>query len=163
LRVAGERILVAGRFAKGLRRWPTMNTARPVRFPTSITDSIAAQRRSIEALQTQLSLFDEQLAVMEDILGPLAQWSRTWADLEQQLLNLRGARGTGEPPLTLVDPCHIGSPSQSARIFITSTGKLVSIPIFRSADAARSLVRKRPDADDPGPGADRWLLLALMA
>jgi hypothetical protein len=75
----------------------------------------------------------------------------------------RGLGEPGEPPLTLVDPCHIGSPSQSARIFTTSTGKLVSIPIFRSADAARSLVRKRPDADDPGPGADRWLLLALMA
>jgi hypothetical protein len=54
----------------------------------SITDSIAAQRRSIEALKTQLSSFDEQLAVLENILGPLAQWSRTWADLEQQLLNM---------------------------------------------------------------------------
>jgi len=54
----------------------------------SITDSIAAQRRSIEGLKTQLSLFDEQLAVLENILGPLAQWSRTWADLEQRLLNM---------------------------------------------------------------------------
>jgi len=54
----------------------------------SITDSIAAQRRSIEALKTQLSSFDEQLAVLENILGPLAQWSRTWADLEQRLLNM---------------------------------------------------------------------------
>jgi hypothetical protein len=54
----------------------------------SITDSIAAQRRSIEALKSQLSSFDEQLAVLENILGPLAQWSRTWADLEQQLLNM---------------------------------------------------------------------------
>src|SRR5260370_33731616 len=55
---------------------------------TSITDSIAAQRRSIEALKAQLSSFDEQLAVLEQILGPLAEWSRTWADLEQQLLNM---------------------------------------------------------------------------
>ena len=54
----------------------------------SITDSIAAQRRSIEALKTQLSAFDEQLAVLENLLGPLAQWSKTWADLEQQLLNM---------------------------------------------------------------------------
>jgi hypothetical protein len=54
----------------------------------SITDGIAAQRRSIAALKTQLSSFDEQLAVLEDILGPLAQWSRTWADLEQRLLNM---------------------------------------------------------------------------
>ena len=54
----------------------------------SVTDSIAAQRRSIEALKAQLSSFDEQLAVLENILGPLAQWSRTWADFEQRLLNM---------------------------------------------------------------------------
>jgi hypothetical protein len=54
----------------------------------SITESIAAQRRSIEALKTQLSSFDEQLALLENMLGPLAQWSRTWADLEQRLLTL---------------------------------------------------------------------------
>jgi hypothetical protein len=54
----------------------------------SITDSIAAQRRSIEALKTQLSSFDEQLAMLESILGPLAQWSKTWAHLEQRLLNM---------------------------------------------------------------------------
>jgi hypothetical protein len=54
----------------------------------SITDSIAAQRRSIAALQAQLSSFDEQLEVLEQILGPLAGWSRSWADLEQRLLNM---------------------------------------------------------------------------
>jgi hypothetical protein len=54
----------------------------------SITDSIAAQRRSIEALQAQLSAFDEQLAVLENMLGPLAKWSGTWADLEQRFLNM---------------------------------------------------------------------------
>lgn len=53
----------------------------------AITDSIAAQRRSIAALQAQLSSFDEQLAVLETMLGPLAQWSRTWADVEQRFLN----------------------------------------------------------------------------
>jgi hypothetical protein len=54
----------------------------------SITDSIAAQRRSIAALKTQLTSFDEQLAVLEKLLGPLAQWSRSWADLEQGFLNM---------------------------------------------------------------------------
>jgi hypothetical protein len=44
----------------------------------SIAESIAAQRRSIEALKAQLSSYDEQLAVLEQILGPLAEWSRTW-------------------------------------------------------------------------------------
>lgn len=53
----------------------------------SIADSIAAQRRSIEALKAQLSSFDEQLPVLEQILGPLAQWSGKWAEVEDWLLN----------------------------------------------------------------------------
>lgn len=58
----------------------------------SIADSIAAQRRSIEALKAQLSSFDEQLAALEQILGPLTQWSNMWAELEKRLLN------TGQGP-----------------------------------------------------------------
>ena len=61
----------------------------------SIAASVAAQRRSIGALQAQLVAFDEQLAVLEQILGPLAEWSKTWAGLEQQLLNLRRGPQTG--------------------------------------------------------------------
>jgi hypothetical protein len=60
---------------------------------TSITDSIAAQRRSIEALQAQLSAFDEQLAVFERFLGPFAEWSRAWADAEQRWLGMFPGRG----------------------------------------------------------------------
>ena len=55
----------------------------------TVTTSVAAQRRSIEALQTQLTAFDEQLAVLEQILEPFAEWSRTWAVLEQRLMNVR--------------------------------------------------------------------------
>jgi hypothetical protein len=67
----------------------------------SISSTVAAQRRSIEALKAQLTAFDEQLAVLERILGPLADWSRTWAELEDRLMNVHlghtgseGARGT---------------------------------------------------------------------
>ena len=56
---------------------------------TSIANSVAAQRRSIEALKAQLSAFDEQLALLERILGPFAEWSRTWADVEKQLVNMQ--------------------------------------------------------------------------
>jgi len=62
---------------------------------TSIADSIAAQRRSIEALKAQLSSFDEQLAVLEQILGPFTEWSRTWAELEDRLLRLGRKPETG--------------------------------------------------------------------
>jgi len=61
----------------------------------SIADSIAAQRRSIEALKAQLSSFDEQLAALEQILGPLAQWSSTWAELEKRLLEYTTPTGRG--------------------------------------------------------------------
>ncbi len=54
----------------------------------SIADSITAQRRSIAALSAQLSSFDEQLAMLEQLLGPLTEWSKTWADLEARLLNM---------------------------------------------------------------------------
>ena len=64
---------------------------------SSIRDSIAAQRRSIEALQAQLSAFDEQLAVLEQVLGPIADWSRSWAELEARLLNLGRNPGDARP------------------------------------------------------------------
>jgi hypothetical protein len=62
----------------------------------SITENVAAQRRSIQALQTQLSAFDDQLAVLEQILGPLAQWSKAWADLERRVLNPGRGPGTAD-------------------------------------------------------------------
>jgi hypothetical protein len=54
----------------------------------SIATSVAAQRSSIQTLQAQLTAFDEQLAVLEGFLGPLAQWSSRWADLERLMINM---------------------------------------------------------------------------
>jgi len=62
---------------------------------TTISGSLAAQRRSIEALQAQLSSFDEQLAVLEQLLSPLTEWSRTWAELEERLLNMSRGPAAG--------------------------------------------------------------------
>jgi hypothetical protein len=63
----------------------------------SVADGITAQRRSIAALQAQLSAFDQQLAVLEQILSPLGEWSRTWAELEQRLLPRRTGPESGGP------------------------------------------------------------------
>jgi hypothetical protein len=49
---------------------------------TSIADAIAAQRRGIDALRTQISSFDEQPAVLEQVIRP-SEWSRKWAELEE--------------------------------------------------------------------------------
>ena len=64
----------------------------------SIAESVAAQRRSIEALQAQLSAFDGQLAALEQILKPLAEWSGAWAELEQRLLRMGQAPGSPGGP-----------------------------------------------------------------
>src|ERR1700744_3052722 len=69
--------------------------ARSAGQVASITDTIAAQRRSIETLKTQLTAFDEQLSVLEKLLGPLAQWGKSWARLERGLMNL-GSRPKSE-------------------------------------------------------------------
>ena len=50
---------------------------------------LAAQRASIAALQAQLAAFDEQLAALEAMVGPLAEWSKTWAQFERLVMNPR--------------------------------------------------------------------------
>ena len=58
-----------------------------------LASSVAAQRQSIAAMQAQLGVFDEQLAMLEGILGPLAEWSTAWAEFEGLVMNARGDPG----------------------------------------------------------------------
>jgi hypothetical protein len=53
----------------------------------SFASGVTAQRSSIAALQAQLAVFDEQLAALEGMAGPLAEWSRTWAEFERLVMN----------------------------------------------------------------------------
>ena len=53
---------------------------------SAMTSAVAAQRSSAEGLQGQLRAFDEQLQVLEQILVPLAEWSRSWADMERRMM-----------------------------------------------------------------------------
>lgn len=71
----------------GVRNLPVPGALTAAQFK-SIATSIAAQRSSIEALRSQLTAFDEQLDVLERILGPLAEWSARWATVEDRLMNL---------------------------------------------------------------------------
>ena len=47
-----------------------------------IASSVASQRQSIAAMQAQLRVFDEQLAMRGRSSGPLAESSKAWAELE---------------------------------------------------------------------------------
>src|SRR6266700_2289038 len=53
----------------------------------------AAQLKSIAAMQAQLRAFDEQLAMLQEILGPLTEWSKTWAEFEALAMNTRREAG----------------------------------------------------------------------
>jgi hypothetical protein len=102
LRATTERLQDLGRFgggspsAAGAPGLPPLPGAFSAAQMKTITDSIATQRRSIEALKIQLTAYDEQLAVLEQALGPFAEWSKTWADFEQQLLNMGRKPGSGK-------------------------------------------------------------------
>jgi hypothetical protein len=48
----------------------------------SVLADLGARRAQVQALCTQLSAFDEQLAALEASLRPLHDWAKTWADVE---------------------------------------------------------------------------------
>lgn len=54
----------------------------------AIADVVSAQRQSIAAMTAQLQAFDQQLAVFEQVLDPLVEWSSTWARLEEAVGDL---------------------------------------------------------------------------
>ena len=59
-----------------------------------IASSAASQRQGIAAMQAQLRVLDEQLAMLEQILGPLAEWSKAWAQFEGLVLPARPGQGS---------------------------------------------------------------------
>ncbi len=78
---------------QGLRALPAPGALSAAQLKT-LSTSIAAQRRSVEALKAQLVAFDEQLVVLERILEPLVEWSKTWADIEHRVMNIRHGLGS---------------------------------------------------------------------
>jgi hypothetical protein len=48
----------------------------------SVLADLGARRAQVQALCTQLTAFDEQLAALEASLRPLHEWAKTWADVE---------------------------------------------------------------------------------
>jgi hypothetical protein len=52
----------------------------------ALRSTIQAQRDAVAAMQSQLGAFDEQLQVLQRLLVPLAEWSATWARLEERVI-----------------------------------------------------------------------------
>ena len=65
----------------------------------AVAQTVRAQRQSIGAMKEQLEAFDQQMAVFERILGPLVEWSSTWARLEEAVGDfVRRDNGEGGTP-----------------------------------------------------------------
>jgi hypothetical protein len=62
----------------------------------AIAQMVKGQRAQTEALIANLQAFDQQLAVFERILGPLVEWSKTWARLEEGVASLVRRDGGAE-------------------------------------------------------------------
>lgn len=62
----------------------------------AIASTVSAQRQQISAMTEQLQAFDQQLAVFEKILGPLVDWSSTWARLEEAVSDFARREPHGE-------------------------------------------------------------------
>jgi len=92
-----------GQLPSGLPGLPGPPGALSAAQLSAIMRAISAQRVQLKALTEQFGALDEQLAVLESLLRPVAEWSHTWADLESAATNLipgRGeqSRGRGEQP-----------------------------------------------------------------
>jgi hypothetical protein len=59
----------------------------------AIAQAVSAQRQSFAAMKAQIDAFDDQMAVFEQILEPLIEWSATWTKLEEAVSHLVGRDG----------------------------------------------------------------------
>ncbi len=78
--------------ATAMTAWAAAMSA-PIPWPGALTEAqvsavhkaVSAQRASVAALRSQLDAFDSQLKVLDDLLGPMSEWSRRWAQTEAAL------------------------------------------------------------------------------
>jgi hypothetical protein len=88
----------------GLPQLPSPPGALSAAQLRAIAATVGAQRRQIAAMTEQLQAFDQQLAVFERILGPLVEWSSTWARLEEAVGDIVRRDPPAEGPASPVDP-----------------------------------------------------------
>jgi hypothetical protein len=77
------------------RRKPAFPSMLPVAQLESTVNEIRERREQLKALQAQLAIFDEQLAMLESSLTPVLEWTRTWAGMEKAMLDFWRMPGSG--------------------------------------------------------------------
>jgi small-conductance mechanosensitive channel len=72
---------------------PSAPTAQLEKFP----DVVRAQREAVQALQAQLTAFDQQLELLQRSLEPLKAWADQWTAMQRTLTDLVGGRADQNP------------------------------------------------------------------
>jgi hypothetical protein len=70
----------------------------PIANLETVLREIKSRREQVRAVREQLAIFDEQLATLEATLLPILEWSRTWSDLQQTLLDPFGITRSRDDP-----------------------------------------------------------------
>jgi hypothetical protein len=106
-RAAADRLMAgwtaaAGTAAGGtpsLPALPPMPATMSAEQLETFLDDLAARRGQVQALVTQLQLFDEQLGTLEASVRPFVEWTRTWVELERTMTQFwRPPSGTTGSP-----------------------------------------------------------------
>jgi hypothetical protein len=109
-RAAADRLMAGWTAAAGtsgggtpsLPTLPPMPATMSAEQLETFLEDLAARRGQVQALVTQLQVFDEQLGTLEASVRPFVEWTRTWADLEKAMTQFwRPPSGTvGRPGST---------------------------------------------------------------
>ena len=74
---------------------PALPATLSARQLQTVLDDLATRRAQVQALRSSLESFDEQLGALESNLRPLAEWTKTWADLEKSVGDFWRMPGSG--------------------------------------------------------------------
>ncbi len=85
--LAAQLQAAAERLTKGWTGTPPPATLTTQQLQ-AVLDDLAAHRAQVQALQTQLGLFDDQLAALETALTPLREWTAAWSGFERAAIDM---------------------------------------------------------------------------
>jgi len=74
---------------------PAMPATLSAQQMQAVLDDLAARRAQVQALRSSLDTFDEQLGALEASLRPIAEWTKSWADLEKSVGDFWRLPGSG--------------------------------------------------------------------
>lgn len=64
----------------------TTQATVPIKQLEAVMSALRAQRESVQALRSQLAVFDQQLGALESAIKPFAEWGRQWVRVQDSVV-----------------------------------------------------------------------------